>query len=64
LRFHCTSVAARIAHRKPVRGMSAGWGLDEINANMLLSQTGRIRFGDMVDPKGTVDPKIAGLRQS
>jgi hypothetical protein len=38
--------------------MSAGWGLDEINANMLLSQTGRIRFGDMVDPK------IAGVRQS
>jgi hypothetical protein len=58
LRFRCTSDAARIAHRKPVRGTSAGCGLDEINANMLLSPAGRIRLGNMVDPNVALGASI------
>jgi amidase len=58
LRFRCTSDAARIADREPVRGTGAGYGLDEINAYMLLSQAGRVRLGNMVDPKVTMGASI------
>jgi hypothetical protein len=50
--------ASCVAYREPVRGTSAGYGLDEINAYMLLSQAGRIRLGNMVDPKVTVGASI------
>jgi len=46
--------AARIAYRELVRWMSADYGFDEIDAYMLLSQAGRIRLGNMVDPKYTM----------
>ena len=56
--------AWRIAHGERVRGTSAGCGLDEINADMLLSHAGRTRLGNMVDPSyhGSVDhKKISGF---
>jgi hypothetical protein len=54
---------SRIAHGERVRGTSAGYGLDEINADMLLGRAGRTRLGSMVDPSyhGSVDhKKISG----
>ena len=50
--------AARIAYRELVRWMSADYGFDEIDAYMLLSQAGRIRLGNMVDPKYTMGASI------
>jgi len=50
--------AARIAYRELVRWMSADYGFDEIDAYMLLSQTGRMRLGNMVDPKYTMGASI------
>jgi acetamidase/formamidase len=38
--------------------MSAEYGFDEIDAYMLLSQAGRIRLGNMVDPKYTMGASI------
>ena len=38
--------------------MSADYGFDEIDAYMLLSQAGRIRLGNMVDPKYTMGASI------
>ncbi len=45
--------APRITYREPVRGTSAAHGFDEINANRLFSQAGRIRLGNIVDPSTT-----------
>ena len=45
---------ARIAYRELTRWMAAEYGFDEIDAYMLLSQAGRIRLGNMVDPKYTL----------
>jgi len=50
--------AARIAYRELVRWMSGEYGFDEIDAYMLLSQAGRIRLGNMVDPKYTIGASI------
>lgn len=50
--------AARIAYRELVRWMAADYGFDEIDAYMLLSQAGRIRLGNMVDPKYTMGASI------
>ena len=36
----------------------AGLGFDEIDAYMLLSQAGRMRLGNMVDPKYTMGASI------
>jgi amidase len=38
--------------------MSADYGFDEIDAYMLLSPGGRIRLGNMVNPKYTMGPSI------
>ena len=40
--------------------MAADCGFDEIDAYMLLSQAGRIRLGNMVDPKYTMGASILG----
>jgi hypothetical protein len=56
--------ASRIADGNRVRGTSAGYGLDEITADMLLSHPRRTRLGNMVDPNyhGSVDhKKISGF---
>ena len=50
--------AARIAYRELTRWMAAEYGFDEIDAYMLLSQAGRIRLGNMVDPKYTLGASI------
>jgi len=46
--------ATRIAYRELVRWMAADYGFDELEAYMLLSQAGRVRLGNMVDPKYTM----------
>ena len=50
----------RVMHvdKDGVRWMAAEHGFDEIDAYMLLSQAGRIRLGNMVDPKYTVGASI------
>ena len=50
--------AARIAYRELTRWMAADYGYDELEAYMLLTQCGRIRLGNMVDPKYTVGASI------
>ena len=50
--------AARIAYRELVRWLCAGYGFDETEAYFLLTQAGRIRLGNMVDPKYTLGASI------
>ena len=50
--------AARIAYRDLCRWMAADYGFDEIDAYMLLTQAGRVRLGNMVDPKYTLGASI------
>lgn len=50
--------AARGAYRELIRWMVADFGFDEIDAYMLLTQCGRIRLGNMVDPKYTVGASV------
>ena len=50
--------AARIAYRELVRWMSADYGFDEIDAYMFLSQAGRMRLGNKVDPKYTMGASV------
>jgi amidase len=50
--------AARIAYRELVRWVSADYGFDEIDAYMFLSQAGRMRLGNMVDPKYTMGASV------
>jgi amidase len=56
--------AARMAYRDLVRWLHSDFGFDEIDAYMLLSQCGRVRLGNMVDPKYTlgasIEKRIAG----
>src|SRR5712672_2473681 len=42
----------------PVAVSGADYGFDEIDAYMLLSQAGRIRLGNMVDPKYTTGASV------
>ncbi|MCX5495630.1 acetamidase/formamidase family protein [Kaistia dalseonensis] len=51
--------AARIAYRELIRWMAADYGFEEMDAYMLLTQAGRIRVGNMVDPKYTLGASIA-----
>ena len=50
--------AARIAYRELCRWMADDYGFDELEAYMLLSQAGRMRLGNMVDPKYTMGASI------
>ncbi|GAN75953.1 acetamidase/formamidase [Acidisphaera rubrifaciens HS-AP3] len=50
--------AARIAYRELTRWLAADFGFDEIDAYMLLTQCGRVRLGNMVDPKYTLGASI------
>jgi len=50
--------AARIAYRELVRWLAADFGFDELDAYMLLTQCGRVRLGNMVDPKYTLGASI------
>ena len=50
--------ATRIAYRELVRWLAAEFDFDEIEAYMLLTQAGRVRLGNMVDPKYTLGASI------
>lgn len=50
--------AARIAYRELIRWLVADYGFEELDAYMFLTQAGRIRLGNMVDPKYTVGASI------
>jgi acetamidase/formamidase len=50
--------AARIAYRELVRWMAADYKFTELDAYMLLTQVGRARLGNMVDPKYTIGASI------
>jgi len=50
--------AARQAYRELVRWLAADFGFDELDAYMLLTQAGRVRLGNMVDPKYTMGASI------
>jgi len=50
--------AARIAYRELVRWLVADYGYDEIEAYFFLTQAGRVRLGNMVDPKYTLGASI------
>ncbi|RXF72773.1 acetamidase/formamidase family protein [Hansschlegelia zhihuaiae] len=51
--------AARIAYRELVRWMAADYGYDELDAYMLLTQAGKLRVGNMVDPKYTLGASVS-----
>ena len=46
--------ATRIAYRELIRWMAADYGYDQLDAYMMLSQCGKVRLGNFVDPKYTV----------
>jgi len=50
--------AARIAYRELVRWMEQDYGFDVYEAYFLLTQAGRVRLGNMVDPKYTLGASI------
>jgi acetamidase/formamidase len=50
--------AARIAYRELTRWMASDYGYEELDAYMLLTQAGRARLGNMVDPKYTMGASI------
>ncbi len=50
--------AARIAYRELTRWLASDYGFDEIEAYFLLTQAGRVRLGNMVDPKYTLGASI------
>ncbi len=50
--------AARIAYRDLVRWLAADHGFDELDAYLFLTQAGRVRLGNMVDPKYTVGASV------
>jgi amidase len=51
--------SARIAYRELVRWVSAETGMAEDEAYMLLTMCGKVRLGNMVDPKYTIGASIA-----
>lgn len=51
--------AARIAYRELIRWLAADFGMNEIEAYMLLTQCGKVRLGNMVDPKYTLGASIS-----
>ena len=50
--------ATRQAYRELVRWLAADFGFEELDAYMFLSQAGRVRLGNMVDPKYTIGTSI------
>ena len=51
--------ATRIAYRELVLWMEQDYGFDRWDAYMMLSQCGRVRLGNFVDPKYTVGAGIS-----
>ncbi len=50
--------AARIAYRELIRWIVADFRFDELYAYMLLTQCGRVRLGNMVEPKYALGASI------
>ncbi len=50
--------AARIAYRELIRWLVSDFGFEESEAYFLLTQAGRVRLGNMVDPKYTLGASI------
>ena len=50
--------AARMAYRDLIRWMVTDYGFDETEAYFLCTQAGRIRVGNMVDPKYTLGASL------
>ena len=50
--------AARIAYRELTRWLASDYGFEELEAYFLLTQAGRVRVGNMVDPKYTLGASI------
>jgi amidase len=50
--------AARIAYRDLIDWLVADYGFDKYEAYFLLTQAGRVRLGNMVDPKYTLGASI------
>ena len=50
--------AARIAYRELIRWLVADYGWDELEAYFFLTQAGRVRLGNMVDPKYTLGASV------
>jgi amidase len=51
--------ASRIAYRELVRWVARETGQSEADAYMLLTMCGKVRLGNMVDPKYSVGASIA-----
>jgi acetamidase/formamidase len=51
--------ATRIAYRELIRWMVNAYGFEQWDAYMMLSQCGRVRLGNVVDPKYTVGASIS-----
>ena len=51
--------ATRIAYRELIRWLVNAYGFDQWDAYMMLSQCGRVRLGNVVDPKYTVGAAIS-----
>lgn len=51
--------AARIAYADLVQWMVASYGFDRWDAYLLLSQIGKVRLGNMVDPNYTIGASVA-----
>ena len=51
--------ATRIAYRELVRWMVKDYGYDQRDAYMMLSQCGKVRLGNFVDPKYTMGAAIS-----
>ncbi len=50
--------AVRIAYRDLIYWMAEQYGFDQLEAYMLLTQCGRVRVGNVVDPNYTVGASI------
>ena len=50
--------ATRIAYRELVRWLAKDYGFDQWDIYMILSQVGKVRLGNFVDPKYTVGAGI------
>jgi len=51
--------ATRIAYRELIYWMMADYGYDKLDAYMMLSQCGKVRLGNFVDPKYTVGAAVS-----
>jgi acetamidase/formamidase len=51
--------AARMAYRDLVRWLVTDYGYEESEAYFLCTQAGRVRLGNMVDPKYTLGASMA-----